>query len=169
MMQFLFSAKGRISRKQFWLNFVLPLLGVYLVVIVVIGGLLAATGALSGDPNPIMLGLAGLIALPIYIAVVWASVCVGSKRFHDRNMSGWWVLWFMLISVGIAVVQYGSIGLMGAQAAGIIVMICGLASFVVSIAQLVILGFLPGTKGPNQYGADPLDPTGAASAEDVFG
>lgn len=165
MKEFFFSAKGRISRKQFWLNFVLPMLGVYLVVAIVVGGLMAVAG---GGDNPAILGLVGLIALPVYIGVVWASVCVGSKRFHDRNMSGWWVLWFMLIGIAIVVLQQGAILVMGPEAGAIVILLLSLVSLIASIAQLVILGFLPGTKGPNQYGPDPLDPNAAASAEEVF-
>ena len=170
MMSFLFSAKGRISRKQFWLNFVLPLIGIYLVVVVVAGALFGFSGvAAGGEPNPIIFGVIGLIAIPLYIAIVWASICVSAKRFHDRNMSGWWVLWFFLIGLAVAAAQYGAIMALGPDVGGMIAMVATVISMILSLVQLVILGFLPGTKGPNKYGADPRDPTGAASAEEVFG
>ncbi|MEM0986871.1 MAG: DUF805 domain-containing protein [Pseudomonadota bacterium] len=158
MQEFYFSAKGRISRKQWWLRFVLPLIGLYLVIVVLAVGIIAALGEAGA--------IASILLLPVYIALIWTSVCVGAKRFHDRDMSGWWVLYFMLIGLGITAVQYGAIFLFGPDnvLGGIIAGVALLASLVVSIVQIVILGFLPGTKGPNQYGADPLDPTGGTAA-----
>lgn len=155
-MDFYFSAKGRVSRKDYWLRFVLPLIGVYIVAVVVIGGLAVALGEAGAFTL--------ILAIPVYIAIVWASICVAAKRFHDRNWSGWWVLYFILISLAITVVQYGAMYLLGAEGLGsIIAMICGLASIAVAIWQLVLLGFLPGDKGPNQYGSDPLDPNGGTA------
>lgn len=155
-MDFYFSAKGRVSRKDYWLRFVLPVLGVYIVAVLVIGGL----AAVLGDAGAI----AFLLAVPVYVGVVWASICVAAKRFHDRNWSGWWVLYFMLIGLGIVAVQYGAIFLFGDNPIGaILALVAGLASLGVGIWQLVLLGFLPGDKGPNQYGPDPLDPNGGTA------
>lgn len=156
-MNFYFSAKGRVSRKDYWLRFVLPLLGLYLVVVLVVFGLMSALGEAGA--------IVGLLVIPIYIAIVWASVCVAAKRFHDRGWSGWWVLWFMLIGIGIAIVQYGLMFAFGTDSAlaGIVALVGALASLVIAIWQLVLLGFLPGDKGPNQYGPDPLDPNGGTA------
>lgn len=154
-MDFYFSAKGRVSRKEYWLRFVLPLIGVYIVAVVVIGGL----AAVLGDAGAIAL----LLALPVYVGIVWASICVAAKRFHDRSWSGWWVLYFMLISIGIVAVQYAGIFLLGETIGGIVALVTGLASVGVAIWQFVLLGFLPGDKGPNEYGADPLDPHGGTA------
>lgn len=155
-MDFYFSAKGRVSRKDYWLRFVLPVLGVYIVAVLVIGGL----AAVLGDAGAIAL----LLAVPVYVGVVWASICVAAKRFHDRNWSGWWVLYFILIGLGIVAVQYGAIFLFGDNPIGaILALVAGLASLGVGIWQLVLLGFLPGDKGPNQYGPDPLDPNGGTA------
>ena len=155
-MDFYFSAKGRVSRKDYWLRFVLPVLGVVILAAIVLGGLAAALGEAGA--------FVGLLVIPLYIALVWAGICVNAKRFHDRGWSGWWVLYFFLIGIGIAIVQFGGIAVFGDSAlGGIIALITGLASFGVSIYQLVLLGFLPGDKGPNQYGADPLDPSGGTA------
>jgi uncharacterized membrane protein YhaH (DUF805 family) len=42
--------------------------------------------------------------------------------------------------------------------------VLGLVMLVYSIYMLVVLGFLKGTAGPNQYGPDPLGGTAAATA-----
>lgn len=157
MKDFYFSAKGRVSRKDWWLKYFLPVFGVYIVAAAIFAGLVAVLGDAAA--------IAGVLLIPIVIGVVWASICVGAKRFHDRNMSGWWVLYFMLIGLAITVVQYAGIFAFGPESGlGVtVLLVTTLASFAVSIVQLVILGFLPGTKGPNQYGADPLDPIGGTA------
>ncbi|MEL6474461.1 MAG: DUF805 domain-containing protein [Pseudomonadota bacterium] len=156
MKDFYFSAKGRVSRKDYWLKFVLPIIGVYIVAVVIIGGLMAALGDAGA--------IAGILALPLLIGVFWASICVGAKRFHDRGWSGWWVLYFFLIGLAIMVVQYGAVFIFGESAIGAMIAgVAALASLGVSIWQLVLLGFLPGDKGPNAYGEDPLNPTGGTA------
>lgn len=153
---FYFSAKGRVSRKDFWLKWVVPVIILYVVIAVIFFGLMSAIGEAAG--------ILGLVLIPVYIAIVWAGVCVSAKRFHDRNMSGWWVLYFFLIGVGLYAVQMAVMAAFGAEGFGaILVMLLGLASLVVSIVQLVILGFLPGTPGLNQYGPDPRDPAGGTA------
>jgi len=81
------------------------------------------------------LGLYGLFALAVFIP----SIAVTVRRLHDRDMSGWWYLGFIL--------------------AGLIPFV----GFLASLAFLVIL-FLPGTPGSNRFGADPKNPY----QEDVF-
>lgn len=73
----LFSFEGRASRMQFWLT-TLILYGVLIV--------LQAVGKRTGA-TPVALFLL-LLMLPI----VWASLAVSVKRWHDRDKSGWWTL-----------------------------------------------------------------------------
>lgn len=163
MKDFYFNAKGRISRKEYWLKGVLLLLAIVIGVVVVIGAISAGIGAIAGQSAAGI--VAAVLGIPAYIGLIWAGVCVSSKRFHDRNMSGWWVLYFMLAAIAIAIVQNAVLYGLGAEnpVTMIIVLVCTLASLAVSITQLVILGFLPGNKGPNQYGPDPLDPSGGTA------
>lgn len=84
----------------------------------------------------ILFGIGVLLAIYLYIPMITAQV----RRFHDRNLSGWWVLLVFILSnvpmVGIAV----------------------------SIVALVIT-VLKGTDGDNKYGQDPLKVQNSA---DVF-
>jgi len=64
------------------------------------------------------------------------SIAVVVRRLHDRDMSGWWYLGMIVASL------------------------IPFVGFIASIAFLVIL-LLPGTPGPNRFGPDPKDPTGA--------
>ena len=58
------------------------------------------------------------------------SAAVTVRRLHDRDMSGWWYLGYLVASF------------------------IPLLNFIAMIAFLVIM-FLDGTPGPNRYGPDP--------------
>lgn len=88
--------------------------------------------------GPIALALVILYVLYALAAFI-PSIAVTVRRFHDRDMSGWWYL-------GLALA--GAIPLIG---------------FLASIALFVLM-VLPGTAGSNRFGPDPKDPY----AEDVF-
>ncbi len=67
---------GRINRAKFWSG-----VGAIIVAYIVIFALFAIdSGALRA-----LLGLA-------YIAMIWPSLAISIKRWHDRDKSGWWVL-----------------------------------------------------------------------------
>ena len=136
---------GRSRRMEYWsfalLNF---------IVYIVLGGIMMAGGfplAAMSDPSMmgavqapgaifyVGVGLLGLYAL----AVIVPSIAVTVRRLHDRNMSGWFVLLFIVLS---------AIPLVG---------------ILVSIGWLVLM-CLPGTPGPNKFGPDPKDP----AAVEVF-
>jgi uncharacterized membrane protein YhaH (DUF805 family) len=75
-----------------------------------------------------------------------SGVAVGTKRLHDRDKSGWWLVLFYPVPP-----MLNGLGKMTG-----VPLIFGLASLAVSIWALVELGFLRGTSGPNEYGSDPL-------------
>ena len=70
-------------------------------------------------------------------AIILPTLAVQVRRFHDRNLSGWWYLALLIVSA----VPY--------------------VGFIASIAILVISA-LRGTEGPNKFGADPLRPEARA-------
>lgn len=80
----LFSFKGRIPRRQYWGGTGILMLGALpiLFIINLIGE--SESGAVT-----IVGGLVGIVA---YIAIIWASLALGIKRWHDRDKSGWWML-----------------------------------------------------------------------------
>lgn len=55
------------------------------------------------------------------------------RRLHDRNMSGWWIVAFWLLFF----VPY--------------------VGFISTIVAIIIIGFLDGTVGPNEFGVDPKE------------
>lgn len=175
ILKFLFTMDGRATRKQFWLNYLLTLIGLNMAISVLLMVILMGfTGMLSSSASE-LIGLvfaagAGLLYLFMTVVNIWASVAVPMKRFHDRNMSGWWVLWFGLIIYGgyfLGLVMIDNMFGFGdaERFAGITLLsAAGLAL----LGQFVILGFLPGTVGENKYGADPLRPLGVDDVSELF-
>ena len=83
---FLFSVEGRISRKPYWIFVVIVTLGA-----VVLSFFEGATINIKKVND------AQIIYL---ILMLWPSVAVQAKRWHDRNRSAFWVLIFFVPIVG---------------------------------------------------------------------
>lgn len=109
MMSFLFSGQGRVSRKAIWLFF-LAIIGASIVAAILDVAILGVPLE-SADSGP--------FGILLSVATIWPSIAVSVKRFHDRGMSGWWVLWFTLITIAalipggiiMAVQGQGALGL----------------------------------------------------------
>jgi uncharacterized membrane protein YhaH (DUF805 family) len=129
----LFSFQGRINRAKYWIATV-----TYISVTIALVGL----GFFFRFDTIFF-----IIAAIVFIAMTVSGIAVGLKRLHDRDMSGWWLLVFYLLPALL-----DSIG----RGLGIPI-IFSVAGAVISVWALVVLGFLRGTAGTNQYGPDPLD------------
>jgi uncharacterized membrane protein YhaH (DUF805 family) len=128
----LFSFQGRINRAKYWIATI-----TYISLVIALTGL-----GFFFRFNVIFFVVAALI----FVALTVSGLAVGIKRLHDRDMSGWWLLVFYLLPPVL-----DGVG----RALGIPV-IFSLAGSAVSIWALVVLGFLRGTSGANQFGPDPL-------------
>jgi len=87
--QFYLSADGRVNRKQWWLYLILPLFILSIIASIID----AATGH---DPQQ---GLGPVTAI-FSLLVLYPSIVVYIKRFHDRDKSGWWVLIALIPIIG---------------------------------------------------------------------
>lgn len=154
MTRFLFSPNGRVSRRGIWI-FLIAYFAIH-------------TATHVADHS---LGLtdkldeAGPLMTIFSIAALWPSIVVDIKRFHDRDMSGWWLLWFILLTAiplcGFMVIHLDQLeALQGGTLEGLQISPLGYAALAaavfVQITQFVILLVLPGRKGDNRYGPDPL-------------
>ncbi|HTN40589.1 MAG TPA: DUF805 domain-containing protein [Asticcacaulis sp.] len=92
----LFSAKGRIRRLHYWLWS----LGISLVFGVGIGAVGGATGAFNNLERGEFPPLFGLVYLISVVLLTWIGVCLVSKRWHDRNKSGWMYLILFIPIIG---------------------------------------------------------------------
>ncbi|MCJ2178157.1 DUF805 domain-containing protein [Novosphingobium album (ex Hu et al. 2023)] len=131
--------RGRSRRKEFW-SFGLLNIGV----VAILAGLVFSTGfshrALiqrAEFGGTLGIGTTAFFAiLGIYsLAALVPSVAVNVRRLHDRGMSGWWCLGFVVLGV---------IPFLG---------------WITSIGYLVVMS-LPGTSGTNRFGDDPRDQAG---------
>jgi len=158
---FYFSPKGRISRKQYWLRFMLPYIAIYVVLQVAAD--LAGQGTASNIAISLILALFSLVAL-------WPSIAVLVKRIHDRDKSGWLVLALLIPGLLFAILLLALVGtaalaVAGGQAEaeipalgalGVIVIILGVGVLGIDIWFFVEFGCLRGTIGPNRFGPDPI-------------
>ncbi|HEX8389010.1 MAG TPA: DUF805 domain-containing protein [Sphingomonas sp.] len=120
--------QGRSRRKEYWM-FAL-LMALLSIGLGLLGGVFASVGADGW-------ALGALLPLTLFVvAVLIPSIAVQVRRFHDQDMSGWWIL----------------------------------LNFVPYLGGLVVLVFMciGGTRGPNRFGPDPKDPSGAEHLSEVF-
>ena len=157
LQRILFSFDGRIGRGTYWLSIVPLFVAVQLIAIAPVWIVGSIVGTESDDiPNSILTAFSA--AELIWLAGLGPLLAVGSKRLHDRNKRGWWLLvWWVLPFL----LFFGGFGFdftsrsgdfSGYFSTGSIMM---LASLPIALWGIVELGILPGTKGPNLYGADP--------------
>jgi len=128
------SPSGRISRRQFWLHGVLPLIGASIV-----------------------LGWIPLIGQILSLAFLWGGICIAFKRFHDLGYPGWYSLLYLvpMVAAGILVVA-GMFMVSFIDLAWLLAEILWGLGFLIGLAQLIFVYVRVGQQGPNQYGPDPL-------------
>jgi uncharacterized membrane protein YhaH (DUF805 family) len=124
---------GRISRQQFWLHGILPIF-----------------------VASILFGWIPLIGFVVSLALAWAMVCIGFKRFHDLGLPGWWSLVYIVPMLLAAFLTTGSFFLSEGGFLWILAEILWAVSLVILVGQLVFVYLHIGEPGPNQYGPDPL-------------
>jgi len=128
------SLSGRISRREFWLFGVLPIV--------------VASIVLSWIP---------LIGQIISLLLLWASICISFKRFHDLGYPGWWSLLYLVpLFAAAAVVAASFVVVSLAGVAWFLAKILWAVGFLIGLAQLFFVYIRVGQEGPNQYGPDPL-------------
>jgi uncharacterized membrane protein YhaH (DUF805 family) len=161
--QLLFSFKGRINRKPWWL----ASLGAGFTASV-LTALLEAAARTSGETiiNPVThtfepTGILGLAISVVGLVNAWIAFALSVKRLHDRDRTGWWLVWqLLIIVVGVILIivaiavpkEQGTLWYALAGAAG-------LAAFAISVWLFIEIGFMRGTQGPNRFGPDPLGAT----------
>lgn len=152
--QLLFSFNGRIGRSTFWL----AIIPVTVAVIFIAAAPLYLFEFIVGsgsDEMPASFMIALMAAQLICLAGLWPMLAVGSKRLHDRDKGGWWLLVFWILPLLLFFGGFGAAftSRSGDTSAGAAMM---LASLLFVLWGIVELGILPGTKGPNRFGATPL-------------
>ena len=143
---------GRSRRKEFWMYQLMNIIVVMALYALILGGgglsALTAGAAASQagtDPDLTQMSIGPMFWIGVALLCIWGlgtiipSLAVTVRRLHDRNMSGWYLLGFIVIVIVLSMIP-----VLGA-----------LIVFVLEIGYIVVLA-LPGTPGTNDYGPDPL-------------
>jgi uncharacterized membrane protein YhaH (DUF805 family) len=147
---------GRINRQPWWIGMIV--LGIVQAIVTWIVSLIIPGGAISIgadgtiDPNAItgLLQRSGWIGLVIALVFAYPFLSMAVKRRHDKNNNGYDAYGFVVVEVLYYIVM--GLGL----TLGIVGTIVGAIFGIYGIYMLVVLGFLKGTAGANNYGPDPL-------------
>jgi len=120
VMSLMTSFEGRINRAKWWL-------GLLILVILhgIAWGICAALFGLPVEPHDPNFVVFWIVFGILMLILIWPTLALYTKRWHDRGKSGWWTLIAFVPLIG-------------------------------GIWILIELGILEGTRGPNQYGPDPL-------------
>jgi uncharacterized membrane protein YhaH (DUF805 family) len=86
----LFSFNGRIRRSQYWITAIVVSL-VFGVVIGVVMSIVVAANAAAFEQGQVP-AIFWIVYLLSSIPLMWISLALAVKRWHDRDKSGWWVL-----------------------------------------------------------------------------
>lgn len=99
--KFLLSFNGRIGRKAFWLS---------MLAMVVIYAVPLMFGAVTVDPETQVPGYAWWYWIVILL-LLWPSLAIQAKRWHDQDRAAWWILIGFIPFVGglIALIMCGFI------------------------------------------------------------
>lgn len=87
----LFSFEGRIPRRTFWL-WLLVTLAAFLIPVGLLVPLLERGGTAQG--------ICIVALMPLLVVMIWASLAIRVKRWHDHGKSGAWVFIGMIPYVG---------------------------------------------------------------------
>lgn len=127
--RYFFDFHGRASRSEFWwfmLFICLVNAGVSLLMLIL----------------PPVIG--GSFSLIVSLLLLPPNLGLTVRRFHDRNLSGWWIL-LPILALG---------GWMFTGGAAALSLPGNLLSFLMCLAYLIIL-CMPGQPGPNRFGPPP--------------
>jgi uncharacterized membrane protein YhaH (DUF805 family) len=142
---------GRSRRKEFWMFQLLNLIVVAVLYAMILGGgglsalMAGAAAQQGGQPDLTQVSLGPVFWIGALLLCIWGlgtiipALAVTVRRLHDRNMSGWYLLGFIVVVVVLSIVP----------------VVGPLIVFALEIGYIVLLA-LPGTPGTNDYGPDPL-------------
>jgi uncharacterized membrane protein YhaH (DUF805 family) len=152
---------GRIGRQQWWI-------GVIVLVVINIA-ITIVLGLVFGLWNNMQ--VAAWVSTILFLIFAYPIYALYVKRRHDRDNNGLDALIFMAILVvqfvlqalGISVSPQEIPNVGTVMMPNIIGQVIGVITLVYGIYMLVVMGFLRGTVGPNQYGPDPVGGATAAA------
>jgi uncharacterized membrane protein YhaH (DUF805 family) len=92
----LFSTEGRLRRRDYWLYSI----AITVLYIAIYFGVAVATGTVESlmteNPSPVL----QVTEFALSVAMIWPSVCIQVKRWHDRDKSWVWIFINLIPIVG---------------------------------------------------------------------
>lgn len=166
-----FSFKGRISRKTWWVYyFLVPFLLGLAVFLATFGFsmLSAGLGISRSFESSAVVATMFLVGSQVFHWMVWLSGC--TKRCQDLNLSGRWPLILVLPGLLFTAIYWDLILANALDREESVLTRWALSlswlpliPFGSFLLQLVLLGFIRGTPGPNRFGPDPRAPPPATN------
>ncbi|MEO7680642.1 MAG: DUF805 domain-containing protein [Sphingomonas sp.] len=167
---------GRARRKEFWMWVLFVVL--VAIVLTVLDGVLGLGGrsgigsTATQAPGGVGYGAGafargGILTAIFSLAILIPNLAVSVRRLHDIDRTGWWVV--------LPVVPYllGMAMIVGGAATSNLALVGGASVLMLVgvVLAIVLLVFycMAGTRGPNRFGPDPLDPNATADVSEVFG
>jgi uncharacterized membrane protein YhaH (DUF805 family) len=156
------TTSGRIGRKDWWIGAIILVVIMGVINSVVTNMLVnSATANITAETDLAAVidnaaRMSGWASLVVTLVFAYPLYALAVKRRHDRNSSG--VDYLVLVGLQVAMALITALGLgYGSDGSRTILLAAVLvATAVVGIYLLVMLGFLKGTEGSNKYGPDPL-------------
>jgi uncharacterized membrane protein YhaH (DUF805 family) len=98
------SFSGRIPRKTFWLAALVLMIAIW-IMFMVLGLIFGVPMAPPPTDGSFEVGfeVTGVKAIPFiigYLIMLWPSLALYTKRWHDRDKSGWWSLILFVPFIG---------------------------------------------------------------------
>jgi uncharacterized membrane protein YhaH (DUF805 family) len=103
------SLEGRIPRKGFWLGFLVLMIVTWIlefILFAIFGTSMMANIDPAATPEAqaaAASAMFGKMMVPLGILmllILWPSICLYAKRWHDRDKSGWWSLIMFIPIIG---------------------------------------------------------------------
>jgi len=137
---------GRAQRAEFWW------FGLLIVVLVVVAMIIENIAGLDK-----MFLTYGPLTLAVLMATLVPSLAVQTRRLHDTNRPGWWLVAFYVLYGIYMFLTFGSLEAIAAGDMSSVASV-GLAAIAMLIFSIVLIVFYvrKGTQGDNRYGPDPL-------------
>ncbi|MDF7676868.1 DUF805 domain-containing protein [Neisseriaceae bacterium ESL0693] len=131
---------GRASRKELWSFMPISMIFLFIIALILAVGIPYLYGSTKNE-NPtqataLILGMF-LFSVISVIVIFISQVSLLVRRLHDVDVSGWLVTIYVIVTI-IQCTVFPQIG-------------------IISLIFWIVLGFLKGTDGPNQFGDDPLE------------
>jgi uncharacterized membrane protein YhaH (DUF805 family) len=156
----LFSFQGRIRRLDWWVaSLAVGVVSAIVTAILEFAAKLSGASVVDLDMHQFAsTGVFSIAVLALSLVSSWINFALCVKRLHDRDRTGWWLVWQALVLVLAVVLVIVAIAMQKEQMSilNILAVAAGLAALIVSIWLFVEIGFLRGTQGPNRFGPDLL-------------